>query len=153
MKRLLLPMLLALSLGGCVTTTLDPNAPSVFSGGQSVTARIPNPVGAVDIYRIKAVYASANRVVVGYRQYCWERSYKALMADPVARPICQNRRANVRAAQAARAKAARAIIAADQFIRNNPTLSAISAVSAAWAAVTTFQNTVNSSAVQMVAAR
>lgn len=139
MKRLAI-LLVALSLGGCAT------GPSIFAGGSSLTATINNPVGPVDIYRVKAVYASLLDAVAGYRAYCWSKPYAALMADPIAKPICQNRRSIIRAADKADDHAFDAISKADTFIRNNPTISAVSVISEAWAAVTDFQNQASATA-------
>jgi hypothetical protein len=133
-KRLLLiPLLLAgLALGGCLQTFGEVT--------RAVTTTIANPVGGKNIYQAKLVYASALEIAVKYREYCYSRPYASLMADPVAKPICQNRRPNVRALQSARWKASAAIRTADNFVRNNPTLNATSAIGAAWAAVTDFQS-------------
>lgn len=46
------------------------------------------------------------------------------MADPVSKPICQKRRAVVRAFQKARLNASAAIVAAQNFVASNPTLNA-----------------------------
>lgn len=140
-----------LSLGGCAA--LDPAGKSIFAGGTSLTASITSPIGPVDIYRVKTVYASALEIAVGYREYCWSKPYAVLMADPIAKPVCQSRRRNVRAMQAADIRADAAISTAENFIRNNPTVSAASAVSAAWAAVTDFQGAVNRTAVAIAAAK
>lgn len=138
MKRYLIAPVLALTLlvGGCATGSKLDNLI------QAVTTTITNPVGATDIYRVKNAYAAALQLVVGYREYCWSRPYAVLMADPISKPICERRRAVVRAAQSARRNARGAINAAEQFVANNPTLNAASAVSAAWQAVTDFQNSV-----------
>ncbi len=135
MKRILIvPALFAvLALGGCA---------GLKSAVETVTTTITNPINSTDIYRIKNVYAATLQLAVEYRQYCWARSYAVLMADIVAKPLCQNRRVVVRAMQVARPKAASAIRSADSFVRNNPTLNAGTVISAAWAAVTDFQNSV-----------
>lgn len=134
MKRLLLiPLLLSgLLLGGCLQTVSDVT--------RAITTTITNPIGGTNIYQAKLVYASALEIAVKYRDYCWSKPYATLMADPVAKPICQNRRPNVRAMQAARWKASAAIRTAENFVRDNPTLNATAAISAAWKAVTDFQN-------------
>ncbi len=104
-----------------------------------VTTSITNPISGTDIYRVKNVYAAALQLAIEYRNYCWSKPYAALVADPIARPICENRRAVVRAIQSARPRAASAIQVADKFIRENPSGNAVSYVSAAWAAVQDFR--------------
>lgn len=140
-KILLVPlMLVSLALAGC-------------SGGQGVfgnigsaisaaTSTIQNPVGSVDIYRAKNAYAATLELAVAYRTYCWSKPYAVLMADPIAAPACRNRRAVVRQIQSARPKVAAAIRTAENFVRNNPTINAGSAITAMWAAVNDFQNLV-----------
>lgn len=135
MKRYLVILAVALSLGGCAGTP-------VGDALRVVTQTITNPVGATDIYRVKNAYAAALSVVVSYREYCWARPYAVLMADPVSKPICEKRRQVVRVAQSARRKARGALTAAENFIANNPTLNAATAVQAAWTAVADFQNSV-----------
>lgn len=104
-----------------------------------LTQTVTNPVGTVDIYRAKNVHAAALELANKYRSYCWSKPYAQLMADPLAKPTCQNRRQVVRALQAADAKASAAIKTADRFVRENPTLNATSAITAAWKAVQDFQ--------------
>lgn len=133
MKRLLLIPFLAigLALGGCQT---------VGEFATAITTTITNPIGGKNIYQAKLVYASALEIAVKYRELCWSKPYAVLMADPIAKPICQNRRPTVRRLQQARVKASAAIRSADNFVRNNPTLNATNAIGAAWTAVTDFQN-------------
>ena len=121
LRRLVcVPLLLAVvTLGGCATFT--------------------NPVDSVDMYRVKSVYAATLQAAVSYRRYCYARPYRDLMKDPVARPVCANRRAVILAAQKHEPKANGAIVAADNFVRNNPTISAATAVGAAWRAVSDFR--------------
>jgi hypothetical protein len=115
MKRFLIAAALALSIGACAT--------------------IPNPISGVTLYQVKNVYAIGLQLVVDYRNYCWARPYTVLMADPVAAPICKNRRPNVRAAQAAKAVAKKAVDTATQ-------LNTGSYISAAWDAVNIFRSSV-----------
>lgn len=135
--RLLIVPLIALSLGGCAD-----QLNKIGSVVSAATTTITNPLGPVDIYRVKNVYAAGLTLAVEYRNYCWSRPYAALMADPVARPLCQNRRPNVRTIQFAKGEASKAIKAADKFIRENPTGNAVSYVSAAWDAVQSFRSTI-----------
>lgn len=142
MRRLLLVAVLAIGLGGCAT--LNSSGTSILQGGQSITAPITNPVQPVTVYQVKNVYAAALELADGYREYCWARPYAILMADPLTKPICQNRRPNVRRLQKTQAKASAAIQTVDNFVRNNPTLSATQVLSAAWTAVQDFQALANS---------
>lgn len=136
MKRLLILCAVALSLTGCATGT------KLGDLVQVATTTITNPVGSTDIYRVQNAYAAALEVVVEYRRYCWSKPYAELMADPVSKPICEKRRAVVRAAQTGRKHARGALNAAENFITNNPTLNAASAIDAAWKAVADFKNSV-----------
>jgi hypothetical protein len=133
MKRLLVICALALSLGGCAGTPLDKLV-------TAVTTTITNPVGEVNIYQVQNGYAAALELFAGYRKYCWARPFKALTDDPVSKPICQHRRSIVRAGQLAKANARAALVTAENFIANNPTLNAASVVQAAWTAVSDFQS-------------
>ncbi len=108
----------------------------------AVTTTIDNPVGEVDIYRVKNTYAAALELAAEYRRYCWSQPYAVLMTDPIARPLCERRRPIVRAIQKAQFKASAAVITASNFVRDNPTINAASAISAAWKAVTDFQSAI-----------
>lgn len=136
MKRLLIIPLLVLSLAACAP--LNKVGDIIAAAATTIT----NPVGTVDIYRVKNGYAAALQLVLDYRNYCWSKPYATLVADTVSKPICQNRRQVVRTAQAAKSTASRAITVADNFIRNNPTGNAATYISAAWGAVQDFQASV-----------
>jgi hypothetical protein len=101
-----------------------------------------NPISDVDIYRVKNTYAAALELAVEYRSYCWARPYAVLMVDPIARPLCERRRPIMRAIQSAQINAGAAIVEANRFVRDNPTITAASAIDAAWTAVTNFKNAV-----------
>lgn len=133
MKRLLtvLPVALGLVLTSC-------------TGLPNLTRTVTNPVTPVTIYQVKNTYAISLELAVAWREYCWARPYKELMADPVAKPACQGRRAVLRKIQVSRPKAAGAIQVADDFVRNNPTLSAATVIGAAWTAVSNFKAAVPS---------
>lgn len=136
MKRLLIIICaVTLSLGGCAGTKVGDLL-------QAATTTIANPVGTTDIYRVKNAYAAALELAVEYRRYCWSKPYAALMADPVSKPVCEKRRAVVRFAQVAQRNASGAVVAAENFVANNPTLNASTVVGAAWQAVTDFQKAV-----------
>jgi len=139
MKRLLLLPVLLLTLFVSACSSSGPNLGQMLN---IATTTITNPVDAVDIYRIKNVYAASLQAAVDWRSYCWSKSYAMLMADPVGKIVCKNRRSTVRAIQMAQPNAASAIDSAQNFIANNPTLNAASVISAAWSAVTAFQTAV-----------
>lgn len=148
MKRFLIACTLALSLGGCF---LDPNGKSVFTGGDSLTASIQNPATPVNIYQVKSVYEKAVDIANSYRDYCYARSYKSLMADPIAGVACKSRRPIITKLQDADDKAFAAIQKAEDFIARNPKISAASVVREAWAAVTNFKGVINTAAASAVA--
>lgn len=133
MRKIILAITLALSLVGCG------HLGDVL---KLATASIDNPISGVDIYRVKNTYAAALEIAAEYRQYCYSAPYKTLMADPVARPLCQKRRAIIRKIDSADDKASAAIAAAESFVANNPTISAVSVISAAWDAVTAFKTSI-----------
>ncbi len=134
MRRILmLPvLLLSIALAGCGGKVGDLLTVA--------TTTIVNPVDAVDIYRVKNVYAASLEGMKAYRGYCWSKPYKDLMADPIAQPICKSRRPVYRVMLTTKAKASQAIIDATVFVRDHPTLDAASVISAAWTAVTNFRN-------------
>lgn len=127
----------ALLLGGCGGSL--PPISDIFKAANAATVTIENPVDDVDIYRVKNAYAAALEVAAEYRRYCWARPYAVLLVDPVSKPVCERRRAVVRAFQSAQAKAKMAIDMADRFVVENPTINAISVVRAAWDAVQQFR--------------
>jgi hypothetical protein len=136
MRRIILALTLSLSLAGCAGL-----AEKVLNLPAGVLATsVSNPVAPVNIYQAKTVYAATLELANGYRDYCYSKPFAALMADPVSKPVCKSRRAIVRAMTAADDKAAAAIQTADNFVINNPTLDATSAIRAAIAAVAEFQN-------------
>ena len=139
MKRLLLlPLFVtALALAGCAGTPFG-------DAVRVATSTYTNPVGPTNIYQAKIVYAATLELATSYREYCYKRPYAVLMVDPVAKVACKNRRSIVRSMQAADTKAYAAIITADNFVRQNPTVNATGLISAAVAAVTNFQNLASS---------
>ncbi len=138
-KLLILPLLLVLA--GCAA--FDPAGKSVLNGGTSFTAPIVNPATPVTIAQVKESYDGALKVAAAYRDYCYPthpfKAYKDLMADPIAGPLCKYRRRVVLAINKADDKAFDAIQKAEEFIAANPTVSAVSVVREAWAAVLSFQ--------------
>lgn len=137
MRRIFIAPVLALTLilPGCAGTKLGDLI-------QTATTTIVNPVDAVDIYQVKNVYAASLQAAVDWRAFCWSKPYTALMADPVAKPICEHRRPWLRAIQLAKAKASVAVVDATVFVRDNPTLDASKTIAAAWGAVTDFKNAI-----------
>lgn len=139
MKTLLRVTTLALTLSVGACAELQQFTGAVTSTIGAVTSTIQNPVSSVNVYQVKNTYAATLQLVVDWRAYCWSKPYAALMADPIAKPVCQNRRAILRGVQTYHPKAAAAIRVADDFVRNNPTLDATSAISAAFTAVQNFK--------------
>lgn len=137
--KIAVALMLAIMLGGCATANLPGKLGEIV---KVVTTTIENPVGEVDIYRVKNAYAAGLELAAEYRRYCWSAPYATLMADPVAKPVCERRRAVVRAMQTAKGHAKAALASAETFIRDNPTLNATSAINAAWKAVKDFQSAV-----------
>ncbi len=135
MRRILIAPFLALALvlGGCA---------QLGEILHVTTTTITNPVSAVDIYRVKTVYAATLQAAVDWRAYCWSKPYADLMNDRIGQPLCQHRRPWLRQIQLAKAKASAAILDAQAFVQNNPTLNASSVIAAAMAAVTNFKNAV-----------
>lgn len=131
MKRLLAIPLLALLLAACQVTI-----PGITS------SPIVNPITNVDIYRVKNTYAATLQLAKDWRTYCWSKSYAALLADPIAKPVCKDRRNVVRQIQKYQPIAGTAVRRADQFVRDNPTINAAGAIGLAWDAVTDFQRVV-----------
>src|SRR5678816_1504383 len=129
-KTLAVTVMLGFATAGCVTT------------GDLVTGTLTNPVTGVDIWRLKNTYAATLQLANDWRAYCYSKPYSVLMADPIAKPVCQNRRQTVRQIQRYQPVAGTAVRQADVFVTNNPTLNAGSVIGIAWSAVTAFQNVV-----------
>lgn len=144
MKRFAIVFALALTLGGCAGTP-------VGDAIRVATSTIANPVQEVNIYQVKTGYAAVLEVAASYRDYCWSKPFAALMADPIAKPICEHRRSIMRAIDKADDHAFDAITRAETFIRNNPTINAVSVVREAWAAVQDFQSAASGTAVAIAA--
>lgn len=101
---------------------------------------IPNPISGNNIYQTKLVYAATLTAADKWRSYCWARPYSVLITDPIAKPICANRRPVARAIAKASRYAGDTIAKAQSFIAANPTLNAVVLVSAADDAVAAFKN-------------
>lgn len=122
MRKLLTIIALSLSLAGCAGANK-----SVFEGGSSIVAPIRNPIGQSELDKIRAAYGSALAIAVGYRDACAQRLIPA---------SC---RTAVRKMQPYGEKAQRAFVVARNFVANNPTISAVSVLQAAWDAVKDLQ--------------
>ena len=137
--RIFAVAIIAALLGGCA-----PQLANVENFISTAATTIVNPLRPVDMYRVKNVYAASLQLAVDYRAACWSKPYAVILTDPVMKPVCQNRRAVVRTIQSAKLKAKTAIRAADDFMLNNPTVNAGTFVTAAWAAVSSFQSAIPS---------
>lgn len=125
--RLIVTLALALLVAGCGTK-------SVFQGGTSLTAPIAVPAGPESLATVESTYGAVLAAAVNYRRLGLCRSGQTeSMAN-----VCA-RRDVVVALQNADRKAHAAVVAARNFVRNNPTISAVGAVGAAMQAVTDFQ--------------
>jgi hypothetical protein len=135
MKRfLIVPVLaLALAVAGC-------SGDSVFRGGTSITASVTTPVGKRELALVENTYAIAITTAIRYRDLgiC-----KPGTVETLARPCA--RRDVLIVLQGYDRKAHAAIVTARNFIRDNPTISAVSAVNAARAAVSDFQTALSNS--------
>lgn len=118
---------LGVVLGGCPATV-----------GTLLTP-VTNPVNSVDIYRVKNTYAATLQLAADWRTYCYSKAYADVLQDPVMKPVCESRRGTVRQIQKYQPLAGTAVRKADDFVKNNPTLSAVSVIGPAWDAVTAFQ--------------
>jgi len=133
MRKILIVALAAIWVGGCA------NNPTARVIGQIATGTLPNPISTTNIYELKNVYAIAAQSAVEWRGYCFGRSYATVTADPIARPICTNRRSTARRIQVAKNTAFGAVQRADAFVKNNPTLDASAIIGQATAAISAFQ--------------
>jgi hypothetical protein len=132
LKNFLAASLIAVSLAGCSTSQV----------GDFIGGGIVNPITNVDIYRVKNVYAATLELANRYRSYCYEVSYQQILADPIRRPVCKDRRAVIRQIQRYQPIAGEAVRKADAFVRSNPTVNASGVIGVAWDAVSQFQRVV-----------
>lgn len=123
---------ISLALGGCAGTQFGDFI-------KFATASVANPVTATNIYQAKNTYAVALTLADEWRTYCFSMAYKAVMADPVARPVCSKRRTVVRAILKYGPKARDALAQAETFVANHPTLDASLVIRAAIDAVAQFR--------------
>lgn len=128
MHRFIIVLFFSLAIAGCT------EARRVADFVAATATAITSPVDQVNIYRVKNVYDIAGKAAVRWRVTCWSKPYAALIADPVYRPICENRRPRLRAIMAADLEASALISAAER--------SGGDAVMTAWNAVNRFQSTI-----------
>ena len=103
LKIILVSVSLALTVGACTTT--------------NPFATVTNPVTNLDIWRVKNTYAATLQLAASWRSFCYARPYATLMTDPVAKPVCQNRRNTVRQIQKYQPLAGTAVRKADEFVK------------------------------------
>lgn len=135
MKRIRLAAALVASsilLGGCAGTPLG-DAISVAN------AQVANPISATNVYQVKTGYAATLEVAAGWRGYCFGMRYRAILADPIAKPLCSSRRAVQRKINTYGPMASRAISDAEIFVMQHPTLDASAVISVAMQAVAKFR--------------
>jgi hypothetical protein len=117
MKKLFLPIILALSLGGC-----------------ALFGSIQNPISLTTQYDVEAGYLAAENVALVYMALPLCRTGTvATLAQP-----CGRRSIKVQIQQTG-AKAQAAVIALRNFVKNNPSISPVSAIGAAQTALADFQ--------------
>lgn len=131
-RNILAIIILAVALSGCAGT-------KVGDFIATATSTIVNPVDKTQMYRAANVYAATLTLADDYRTYCYARPYKVLLADPVAKALCQSRRDVIRKIQAAQLKAQTVAERAWLFVENNPTVNASALISEVWNAVLAFQ--------------
>lgn len=123
MRFLVLPvMLLSLALAGCGTIK------SVLQGGTSVFTSVTNPVSRTNLAEVESAYGVLLTAAVAYRNACAQKLIAATCRPAVVQLQFANRKAHG------------AIIAARNFVKNNPTLSALSLIGIAGQAVSDFQS-------------
>lgn len=135
MRKILPVLLLSLVLTGCAGT-------KVGDFISAVTTTVVNPVSATNIYQVKNAEAAVLELSVAWRRNCWSKPYVELMKEAVNKALCQNRRPTLRKIQDAKAYASLAIMEAEAFVRNNPTINATTAIQAAWNAISAYRNAI-----------
>ena len=121
MKKLVPVLALFFALGACNPLEVPR---SIFDGGSGVTSifvQTQNPVGNQQLAELELTYQVLGRAYVACRD------------------VRCTTRANLRKYQALDQKAHAALVSARKFVRENPTISAASALAAARAAVANYQ--------------
>ena len=126
-----------LGLGACTTDQ------SVLSGGTSLTASIPNPANKQQLAAAESTYNIAANAALVYRSrpLCKTGTVETL------ENICARRSVVVKM-QTYDRNAYAALKAARTFVRNNPTISAVSIIAAAQRAVSDYQSAAQTNGVQ-----
>lgn len=126
MRKLMLSVVLAMSLGGCTAFDFfDPNGRSILRGGISVTASIAQPIGHNEMVAIESAYQAGLVAVQNYRRFCYSAPLTSLPA------FCQNRRRVMTIAQTAVGKARTVMQSLRYFVANNDTVNAATAFNSA----------------------
>lgn len=114
MRKLAFVLAATLALGGCAQL-------------QNFFSTVTNPITADNLVQAELAYGAVLAVAVGYRTSC------------VARTIPPSCRTVVPKLQAADQKVQGALVAAKNFIKNNPTISPATSISAVELAIADFQ--------------
>ncbi len=130
MKRVILVIAFALSLGACATM---PDGTKIFLP----TASVKNPVTPATMYDLKATYVIAQAGAVAYIDRYRQGHRCTTTALESIGNLCSRRSIVVKLQNADRV-ASIALGRADAFVRDNPTIDASSVISAAQSAVGTF---------------
>lgn len=121
----LLVVLCALTVVGCAQLSMVRD--SILKGGDSLVASVENPVGRDELATLENSYGIVLTGLVTYKRLCIKKQADA------------NCRSNVVMLQGYQKHAQSAVLAARRFVRENPTLSAFSAISAARNAISDFK--------------
>lgn len=131
-KLLVLPLLLslALALPGCAVV-------------EKATQTFTNPVGPVQMYQVKNVYAAGEELALEYKSKCFgadgKKTVAEIRSDAALVVICNHRVSRWNAIRAAENKAYVAVKVADKYIADNPSGNAVTYITAAWKAVNDFK--------------
>lgn len=124
MRKLLLPLILALSLSGCASLN-------------AIFATYKNPVSITTLYDLEAGYYTAEQVALVYMALplCRTGTVSTLAAPCGRRSIKLNIQDKGRTAQAA-------VIAARTFVKDNPTINPIATIQSAALILANFQSAI-----------
>lgn len=117
----------SIALGGCA-------GGSIFQGGSSLTESITNPVGRNELAAVENAYGIVLSAAVNYRRLgiCAKGASPTISAPCASREVVLQLQLFDRNAHAA-------LLTARTFIKMNPTISAVSVISAARKAVEDFR--------------
>jgi len=123
MRRIIPIVLTALLLAACGTV-------------QNVGNLLSSPATSVALYDAELGYASTQKLALRYYAYCFtNHTYAQILADPVAKPICQTRRTVWRKVQKADRYALQTITTANSVLTSSAVDAAVAAVKAFTGAV------------------